>query len=167
MKGRREALASEYLTEALLILIKKKAYKDISVTEICEKAGVTRMSFYRNFESREDIIRHWITSVTDRFLEQSAISYKNDSERDYFLKLFTHMEQHKDVCMLLYQADLIHLVKEQFDRVFLMIHHGEYDDYKSYFLSGGIYNVFLLWLINGSKETPDELADRLDMILVK
>ena len=167
MKIKREALVSEYITDALLLLMKKKDYKDISITEICEKAGVTRMSFYRSFESKEDVLKKWITTITDSFLAVSGISYKNDSNREYFEKLFTHMEQHKAMCLALYKAGLIYIIKEQFDRVFLELHKDEYDDYKSFFLAGGVYNVFLLWLINGCKESPFELADRLDTILVK
>ena len=67
----------------------------------------------------------------------------------------------------MYKAGLIYLVKEQFDRVFLQIHSEEYDDYKSYFLAGGIYNVYLLWLINGCKETPEEIAEKMEDMLVK
>lgn len=167
MKIKREALVDEYITEALLVLMKKKEYRAISITEICEKAGVTRMSFYRNFESKEDILKKWLTSITDDFLVVSGISYKNDSNRDYFIKLFTHLKKHKTICSAMYKADLIYLVKEQFDRVFLSIHQDEYDAYKSYFLAGGIYNVFLLWLMNGCKETPEELAERMDSILIK
>ena len=125
------------------------------------------MSFYRNFASKEDILKKWITTITDSFLTVSGISYKNDSNRLYFEKLFTHMEQHKAMCLALYKAGLIYIIKEQFDRVFLELHKDEYDDYKSFFLAGGVYNVFLLWLINGCKESPSELADRLDTILVK
>ena len=167
MKVKREALVSAYITKALLILMKKEKYKDITITEICEKAGTTRMSFYRNFSSKEDILKKWVTEITDNFLLISGISYKTDSSRVYFIKLFTHMEQHKAICLSLYEANLIYLVKEQFDRVFVSIHHNEYDDYKSYFLSGGIYNVFLLWLMNGCKESPQELAGRLENLLTK
>ncbi|MBR6821613.1 MAG: TetR family transcriptional regulator C-terminal domain-containing protein [Clostridia bacterium] len=67
----------------------------------------------------------------------------------------------------MHKVDLIYLVKEQFDRVFLSIHQDEYGPYKSYFLADGIYNVFLLWLINDYKETPEELADRMNDMLVK
>ena len=167
MKIKREALVGEYITDALLFLMKKKAYKDISITEICEKAGVTRMSFYRNFDSKEDVLRKWVTAVTDNFLKVSGISYKNESTEVYFTKLFTHMEQHKAICLAMYQADLIHIIKEQFDHVFIELHRDEYDDYKSYFLAGGIYNVFLLWLMGGCRERPEELAGRLESILVK
>ncbi len=167
MKIKREALVNEYITDALLLLMQKKEYKDISITEICEKAGVTRMSFYRNFESKEDILKKWIVSVTDTFLEVSRISYKNDSNRDYFVKLFTHLKQYKEVCMAMYKENLIYLVKEQFDRVFLSVHQAEYDAYKSYFLAGGIYNVFLLWLMKGCRETPEELAGKMETMLEK
>ena len=167
MKIKREALVSEYITDALLLLMRKRDYRDISITEICKKAGVTRMSFYRNFESKEDILKKWIGAITNDFLIASGISYKKDSGREYFVKLFSHMEQYKDICTALWKADLLYIVKEQFDKVFLTVYKNEYHDYKSYFLSGGIYNVFLLWLVNGCRESPSELADDLENILIK
>lgn len=167
VKVKREAMVSAYLTDALLILMREKKYRDISITGICKKAGVTRMSFYRNYESKEDILKKWIASVTEDFLEESGISYKNDSSRDYFVKLFTHLQRYREISVALYRADLIHLVREQFDKVFLRLHADEYDPYKSYFLSGGIYNVFLLWLMNGCAETPEELAERMEGLLTK
>ncbi len=160
-------MVSDYIIAALLILMKKKDYKNISITEICEKAGVTRMSFYRNFDSKEDILQKWCTNVTDDFLKDSAISYKSDSTTDYFIKLFTHMQEYREISQRLYKAGLMHIIKEQFDRVFLEIHSGEYDDYKSYFLSGGIYNVYYLWLVHGCQESPAEIALRMEHILEK
>ncbi len=167
MRGGREAMAAGYITEALLQLMKKKEYRDISVTEVCAKAGVTRMSFYRNFRDREEVLRGWIRAVTDAFLGESGISYKNDPPGTYFVKLFTHLGKYREICLALYRAGLIHIVKEQFDRVFLEIHREEYDDYKSCFLSGGVYNVFYFWLVRGCAESPAELAERLEGLLVK
>ena len=167
MKIKREALVDVYITEALLLLLKKKEYKDISITEICKKAGVTRMSFYRNFESKEDILLKKVQTVTDSFLKESGISYKRDTVSNYFVKLFTHMQQQKDLCAALNKAGLIHMIKNEFDRVFLNAYKYVYDEYKSLFLSGGIYNVFLFWFINDCKDNPEVLAQRLDDILKK
>ena len=167
MKIKRDATVDAYITEALLKLLEKKVYKDISITEICEKAGVTRMSFYRNFDSKEDILFRHVREITDAFLEESSINYKSDSTHEYFIKLFTHMYRQKELCLHLYKAGLIYMVKDEFDRVFLERHSGEYDEYKSYFLAGGIYNVFLLWLKNGCRESPEERADRLELILIR
>ena len=167
MKIKREALVDVYITEALLILLRDKEYKDISITEICKKAGVTRMSFYRNFESKEDILLKKVRNVTDSFVKESGISYKSDTVSSYFVKLFTHMQQQKDLCAALNKAGLIYMVKDEFDRVFLNTYKNEYDEYKSIFLAGGIYNVFLFWLINGCRDDPETLAQRLDSILMK
>ncbi len=155
----------EYITDALLLMMKKVPYNDISITSLCEKAGVTRMSFYRNFSTKEDVLKAWIRSVTESFLNDSGISYRNDSSEQYFTKLFTHLKNHKDICLAIYDAGLIYLIKDEFDSVFLTLHREEYDEYKSYFLAGGIYNIFLLWLIHGCRESPQELASRLNDLL--
>ena len=47
----KEKLTEQYIYGAFLQLLEKKHYDDISVCEICTKAGVSRMSFYRNFDS--------------------------------------------------------------------------------------------------------------------
>lgn len=167
MKIKREALVDVYITESLLLLLKKKEFKDISITEICKKAGVTRMSFYRNFESKEDILLKRVRDVTDSFLKESSISYKNDTLSSYFVKLFTHMKQQTELCKALYKAGLIHMIKAEFDQVFLSTYRQEYDEYKSVFLAGGIYNVFLFWFINDCRDNPEVLAEKLNDILKK
>ena len=51
-------LAKDYIIEALLQLLKKHSFEDITVTDIANKAGVTRVTFYRNFNSKEEIIKN-------------------------------------------------------------------------------------------------------------
>lgn len=167
MKVKREALVSNYITEAFLLLLKNNDYRDISVTAICKKAGVTRMSFYRNFESKEDILYKKVQNITDRFLETSTISYKDDTIHDYFVKLFTHMKEQKEICTVLYKAGLIHIIKNEFDKVFLKTYRHEYSGYKSAFLAGGIYNVFLFWFTADCKESPEDLANSLEELFQK
>ncbi|MBP3754417.1 MAG: TetR/AcrR family transcriptional regulator [Lachnospiraceae bacterium] len=55
-------------------MLKKVPYNEISVTALCDKAGVTRMSFYRNFNTKEDVLEAWISSITEDFLRDSRIS---------------------------------------------------------------------------------------------
>lgn len=40
----------EALQDALILLMKEKQYRSISVTELCKKAGVSRMAFYNNYK---------------------------------------------------------------------------------------------------------------------
>lgn len=43
------------ITKALVKLTQEKALSSISVTELCQAAGVSRMAFYRNYRSKEEV----------------------------------------------------------------------------------------------------------------
>ena len=55
MPRRKDCIINDSITDALFILLKKKNANEISIIELIQKAGVSRNSFYRNFESIEDI----------------------------------------------------------------------------------------------------------------
>ena len=44
------------LQTALIYLMNKKDFDKITITELVKKAGVSRMAFYRNYNSKEDIL---------------------------------------------------------------------------------------------------------------
>lgn len=165
MKKKREKTVNTYITEALFLLMNNKNYNDISITEITKKAGVGRISFYRNFNSKEDIIKNWINDVTTNFLKESSISYKEESLEIYVQKLFTHLEKYKKEATLIYKSGLLHLLKESFETTFL--NNNQYNTYKSYFIIGGIFNIYYYWLINGYKESPKELSIKLIDFMAK
>lgn len=53
----KTAIRSQHMiSDALFSLMKRKPFQQITVTEICEEAAIGRKTFYRNFESREDVI---------------------------------------------------------------------------------------------------------------
>lgn len=133
MNNKRELSVAQYITNSLFELMKAKPYNDISITEITDKAKVNRVSFYRNFTSKEDIIDKWIKSTTQNFLSKSDISYQKDSTIDYFTKLFTHLEKYKTEALLIYKANLFNLLKNEFDTNLINLHKKEYSNYKSYF----------------------------------
>lgn len=167
MNNKRELSVAQYITNSLFELMKVKPYNDISITEITDKAKVNRVSFYRNFTSKEDIIDKWIKSTTQNFLSKSDISYQKDSTIDYFTKLFSHLEKYKTEAMLIYKANLFNLLKDEFDNNLINLHKKEYSNYKSYFLAGGIFNVYYFWLINGCIETPHKVAEKLVDLMSK
>lgn len=167
MEKAAENAVTEYITTALLQLMKKKPFPQISVKELCEKAGVSRMSFYRHFGTKEDVLRRECTRITDAFIARSGISYRNDPLKDYFITLFTHLYEYRELAMLLNRAGLLSIVRADLERVFLTVYKDIYEEYKCYFISGGIYDVACRWLRNGSRETPEELAEKLNDILEK
>ena len=45
----------EKIVNALLTLIKEKPLSTITITELTQLAGVSRMAFYRNFSTKEEV----------------------------------------------------------------------------------------------------------------
>ena len=63
MQKRNEvnALTKECIVTALLRLMEKQSYESISITDITNLAGVSRMAYYRNYNSKDEIlIKHII-----------------------------------------------------------------------------------------------------------
>ncbi|MGT2715803.1 TetR/AcrR family transcriptional regulator [Streptococcus respiraculi] len=49
-------LTRESIETALLFLLEKKDMRQISISELVRKAGVSRNAFYRNYKSKEEIL---------------------------------------------------------------------------------------------------------------
>ena len=67
----RNAYVVEPITDALLKLPREKSVADISFCELCEIASIGRAPFYRNFESKEDILRGYIKEIFKGEIEQA------------------------------------------------------------------------------------------------
>ena len=57
----------ECITQSLFRLMKRKQYHKITVTDIVREAGVSRNSFYRNFQSVEEIITQFLEQKTSKW----------------------------------------------------------------------------------------------------
>ena len=61
----RNAYVIEHITDALLKLLKEKSLQEISISEIVDTAGVGRTSFYRNYETNEDVVKKHIVALIE------------------------------------------------------------------------------------------------------
>ena len=59
----------EWVFGALLSLLGKKPYDEIKIASITEEAGVARQSFYRNFESKDDIVCQYFLTLLDDYTD--------------------------------------------------------------------------------------------------
>ncbi|WP_300558725.1 TetR/AcrR family transcriptional regulator, partial [Companilactobacillus sp.] len=83
--------SQQYLTTALLQLLETKPLNEISVTQVVKRAGVSRMAFYRNFDTLDDLL----TSYFEPQIEQKFTDIKNDistqDKMDSLGQFFTQM----------------------------------------------------------------------------
>jgi len=149
------------IADALISLMKKKSFDKITNKDITERAGLSHITIYRNFKNKDEIIKYFLDELTDNFIKESKILYDSNNFSSYIEKLFIHLEKNKDIGILLYKADMIHHLKDEFDRIFINKAINEnIEPYHFYFLSGGLYNTYYYWIKNRCIETPKELANK-------
>lgn len=68
--------------------MKKKRFSDISITEIIQTAKVARASFYRNYDSKEDVLS---TLIEEEICYESTEYYNYQN----VLKSFQYFEKYK------------------------------------------------------------------------
>ena len=157
--------SKERISEALLRLLRATPYTDITVQKLTDCAGVSRMAFYRNFDSKDEVMRYYLEKQTDRFLQESHITEETSFGPAYFRKLVEHLSNTREVGLLLIDTGLFDLLRAEFDRIYTVRAKDHRELLRSTFIAGGICNVYYYWLVNGCREAPAELVGDLEQIL--
>lgn len=148
-----------YIAQSLLILMNTKDIKDITIGEITKKAGVHRSTYYRNFDSKESIIEFYYRQIIEEY--RLSVSFDNTTIEDYLHNMFKHYYKYKNELLLLYKADMSHLLLKDLNELFNNAYHVDNanDLYLVSYHTGGIYNNFISWFSNDMKETPTEITN--------
>lgn len=153
-------MTRDYIAEAVLLLLEKKDWEDISVTDIAARAGVNRSTFYRNFASREDAVRRFYAKLLERGVEAMGDTARI-SVREYLSRLFASVYEHKDALLRLHRAGLSHLMLGAMNELFLQKQAAAGDfaqELAVFYHTGGIFNSFLLWFEKDMSIPSEEFA---------
>lgn len=153
----KESYVIKRLTDTLLELLKKFSLNQISISFLCDTAGIGRASFYRNFESKEDILR----KCDKKLIEQWAKEWENDknsSIETLIPSLLIHYQKHKDFYFLMYRENLSDIVlKTILESCKLHEKKTNIEAYATSFIGYGIFGIVNEWIKRGMQETPEEL----------
>ncbi len=69
-QDQRSMVSAKMLLDGLSECLSVKKFKDISISELCKTAHVSRTTFYRLFDSTEDLLQYALDSLTDKASEQ-------------------------------------------------------------------------------------------------
>ena len=70
---RKESLFVESVVEGLWELLEDKSFEKISVSELVERAGIGRVTFYRNFSNKEEILKRSFNMELQAWLSERQI----------------------------------------------------------------------------------------------
>lgn len=150
------------IIRALLRLMNEKHFSDITVSDIVARAGVARASYYRNFSSKEDVIASAGAIIIDDFRQKTVGENRSVLEYESILRMFRYFRAYRAALLTLHRAGFTALYLSMFSE-FIEDVAGDmpYDDIRRYclpFYSGAAFSVFVAWLEEGMKESPEEMA---------
>jgi AcrR family transcriptional regulator len=155
----------ENIQEALNMLLQTKSFDKITVTDIVKKAGVSRTAFYRNYNSKEEVIQ---SVIHDSFasmmneIRSTHIPENREFWRSVILRCIDYSVKFKCIGngKTLQGSMLLDCMNEYFGELILpFVKYG--DEMQMRFWMGGMNNVVRNWLDNGMKESPSELTDKI------
>lgn len=153
-------ITRECIESALILLMAEKKYNDITISEIVKRAGVSRTAYYRNYESKEDILNTLLQClITNVITAMEQFSYVTEKEM-YWKTLFITIKAHaKHYCVLL-KAGFGHIILEEITKqmIFGIKVENAKERYDMVFWSGAVYNVLTNWVQEGMTETEDEMV---------
>jgi len=156
--------SKEWISKALITLIKKDAFRKISVEDIAKEAGVTRPTFYRNFKSKEDVLIEHGRKIYNKLMVELESDIKTKSDTYSLIKKIVMVfDEYAELFKLLLDNNLEYLIMQSFEieisNILMTILGVEKDDkYKIKFYEGALFSIAVEWIKSSQKESVDELT---------
>ena len=159
----------ELIFEAFITLIHDKPFDDITITDICEKAGIHRTTFYNHFENKNELFSALLDYTHMDFLEAIPQAREATDLKSYLLSLVDvvltsisgnkkkfstflspdHNAGLKAMITSYYSDELLNAFEILEHRGLLKVRKGMPLSFLSEFLMSGFVSVCTWWLNSG------------------
>lgn len=159
---KRNRFTRQCIGEAMISLMHTKEYEQISVSDIVKKAGISRVTFYKYYHSKTDIINDYLKEIISGYLEEYNDRFTINDFQDYahIKNAILFFDQYADFLLTLSHSRQYYIVIEALNHYMLTYIYPEYSGsiYELYFYAGALLNFFLKWEESGKKESVDEIV---------
>lgn len=149
------------LSQALIELLEERPYEEISIQDIVNRAGFSRMAYYRNFKVKDEIIDYTLDNIFETFIKESGINFSIMGS-DKFAKLLFEFFATENMIKLTKLLLKNHLVGHMYVQFLKRTQGGFLPNQSHYFydfIAGGFFSVYISWVLGGMKETPEQMAE--------
>lgn len=159
--------SAEAIAEALTELVAIKPFMDITITDVQKKAAVGRSTFYRLFDTIDDVV----TYIVDRNFVEVVKGYKDLSMRGFTIACLTGIIEKGDSLVSFLSSGRDELITKSLrrnlhDAVMQADPAYEYEiQYRFAIFASACISVIRVWDEGGRKESIEELADYIEKYL--
>ena len=150
------------ITNALFALMREKSLSDVQITELVGRAGVARASFYRNYDSKEDVLITLVRDVLERFRGEISIEQGGFYRYENVLLSFQYFLKYRDYILNLCRSGFLSALLEELNRFHESIAgtmaSSSIQRYQLYAYIGALLNTGLVWLSGDTRTSPEDMA---------
>ena len=159
------------LSAALVELLQEKGFNDITPAQICEKAGINRSTFYRNYKNTTQLKNEMENKILNGILWSEPV--ENGAQcRKRILEQLNYLRENREMFLALssagFREDIFDKIRDQSIDLALehyTRYHGQVtqNDYNNRSTVGvcGMLELVRHWFMGGMIQNPEILADFL------
>jgi len=156
--------SKDQICSALMNLLKTKPYRRITVSQVCDSAGVSRPTFYKNFDSMDAVVRYRLLQLKKGYDRNHS---RSGNICAHLTDFFTFVSSNPEIDLLLTKGKLFSVfeetVREDY-QVHLASKKGQTIDstvleYLPGYLSAAVVSLLRKWVESGYKQTPEQMGE--------
>lgn len=167
MQNAQAERSRQYIETALLDLMARKPFDAITITDITKKAGVARLTFYRHYESKEQVILEYYNSIFEKYFEENFISEKFDLN-EALRRCFDYWRQEEKIVKLLVGQNMGEILAQPFagylERM-QSVKDASHNKFHRRFLEGGMLATLIAWVMDPDGRTSQEMANMIEGLI--
>jgi AcrR family transcriptional regulator len=168
----RAQRSRKWLQDALAQLMKEKPFREIQITEIADRAQVSRPTFYLHYRSKEELLLSQVDVVFAEFLNElsDTIAEGNYDRQKYSILIFQYWERNAETLRMVMQAGLHEEFRERLRKYFSLAikqltarnEKPKADEQTLEFIvdfeSGGAYQLLTQWIARGMPYSAKQIG---------
>lgn len=162
------------IRQSFMELLKTTRLSKMTVTELCEKAGIHRVTFYKHYLDVFDLYERTVEELIRESVDRLAKKYKN-SPKEAIEAAFCDIYENPDI-LILFSENVENIYRLKSFQMYINILSGlnvfvpsdslkSDSDFIKTFISCGCGGILSVWISDGMKEDPVETADKLYLLI--
>jgi len=158
-------LTRECISMALMYLMSEKAYDSISISELAKRAGVSRTAFYRNYATKDDVVREIGKQVIDKLSEIVGTVRTNEDVHDMFVEFFKQIKEQREKVELIIRGNISFNLLFPNGRILenVIPVKSKKDHYRLVAIDAALIGIVTEWITNGCDLTIKELVNVVEL----
>lgn len=150
--------------DAIIELMKDKEFRQIKVSDITRQAGVSRMTFYTYYHTKEEVVEDYLQQVIDGYIKLSYGKLTTDfPSYDIILMALNYFSDYSKFFLGMAHGGMYSMLVDAVNKYvddFILPNYNVTPS-EVYYYAGGLINVYIKWEESGHAVPAEEIARKI------